>query len=63
MRLGFFTQNWILAFTTGVARTTHLLQYMRAYQVQFLGYSLIFRALRAFEKRGFCAPRMSGEPL
>ena len=63
MRLGFFTQNWILAFTTGVAHTTHLLQYMRAYQVQFLEYSLIFRALRAFEKRVFCAPRMSGEPL
>jgi len=55
MGLGFFTQNWILAFTTGVAHTT--------YQVRFLGYSLIFRALRAFEKRGFCVPRISGEPL
>ena len=63
MGLGFFTQNWILAFTTGVVHTTHLLQDMRAYQVRFLGSSLIFRALRAFEKRGFCASRISGEPL
>ena len=54
MGLGFFTQNWILAFPTGAAHTTHLLQDMRAYKVRVLGYSLIFRASSAFEQRDFC---------
>ena len=52
--LGYFTQNWILALTTGAAHTAHLLQDMRAYKVRVLGYSLISRASSAFEQRDFC---------
>ena len=61
MGLVFFTQNWILAFTTGVAHTTHLLQDMRAYKVRVLGYSLISRAFRSFEQRGFCTTKVHFE--
>ena len=61
MGLGFFTQNWILAFTTGTAHTTHLLQDMRAYKVRVLGYSLISRAFRSFEQRGFCTTKVHFE--
>ena len=61
MGLGFFTQNWILAFTTGAAHTTHLLQDMRAYKVRVLGYSLISRAFRSFEQRGFCTTKVHFE--
>ena len=57
--LGFFTQNWILAVTTGVAHMAHLIQDMRAYHVRILGYSFISRALHAFEQRGFCSPTVS----
>ena len=57
--LGILTQNWILAFTTGAAHMAHLIQDMRAYHVRILGYSLISRALRAFEQRNFCGPMPS----
>ena len=57
--LGFFTQNWILAFTTGVAHTTHLLKDMRAYKLRLLGYSFISRYPRAFEGLNFCIPKLS----
>ena len=43
MGLGFFTQNWILALTTGVAHSIHFLQDIRAYKVRLLGYSFIYR--------------------
>ena len=59
MGLGFFTQNWILALTTGVAHTTHLLQDMRAYKVRLLGYSFISRYSRAFEQHDFCGSKAS----
>ena len=59
MGLGIFTQNWILALTTGAAHTSHLLQDMRAYQVRILGYSLISRYLRAFEQLDFCGSKPS----
>lgn len=59
--LGFFTQNWILALTTGAAHTAHLLQDMRAYKVRLLGYSLISRAFRSFEQRGFCTTKVHFE--
>ena len=55
----YFTQNWILALTTGAAHTSHLLQNMRAYQVRILGYSLISRYLRAFEQLDFCGSKPS----
>ena len=58
---GVFTQNWILALTTGGAHTVHLLQDMRAYKVRILGYSLISRASRSFEQRGFCATKVLNE--
>ena len=57
--IGYFTQNWILALTTGAAHTSHLLQDMRAYQVRILGYSLISRYLRAFEQLDFCGSKPS----
>ena len=57
--IGYFTQNWILALTTGAAHTSHLLQDMRAYQVRILGYSLISRYLRAFEQLDFCMSKPS----
>ena len=57
--IGYFTQNWILALTTGAAHTSHLLQDMRAYQVRILGYSLISRYLRAFEQLDFCRSKPS----
>ena len=57
--IGYFTQNWILALTTGAAHTSHLLQNMRAYQVRILGYSLISRYLRAFEQLDFCGSKPS----
>jgi len=56
---GFFTQNWILAVTTGVAHMAHLIQDMRAYHVRILGYSFISRAFHTFEQRGFCSPTVS----
>jgi hypothetical protein len=59
MGLGFVTQNWILAFTTGVAHTTHLLQDMRAYKVRLLGYSFISRYSQAFEQHDFCDSKPS----
>ena len=55
----YFTQNWILALTTGAAHTSHLLQDMRAYQVRILGYSLISRYFRAFEQLDFCGSKPS----
>ena len=57
--IGYFTQNWILALTTGAAHTSHLLQDMRAYQVRILGYSLISRYFRAFEQLDFCGSKPS----
>jgi len=54
-------QNWILALTTGAAHTVHLLQDMRAYKVRVLGYSLISRASRSFEQRGFCTTKVLNE--
>ena len=58
---GVFTQNWILALTSGAAHSAHLLQDMRAYKVRFLGYSLISRASRSFEQRGFCTTKVLNE--
>lgn len=58
--LGIFTQNWILAFTTGAAHMAHLIQDMRTYHVRILGYSLISRAFHAFEQRNFCSPTVTG---
>ena len=55
--LGFFIQDWILALTTGAAHTAHLLQDMQAYKVRVLGYSLISRAFRSFDQRGFCTTK------
>ena len=57
--LGFFTQNWILAVTTGVAHMAHLIQDMRTYHVRVLGYSFISRSFHAFEQRRFCSPTVS----
>ena len=57
--IGYFTQNWILAFTTGTGHTIHLLQDMRAYQVRLLGYSFISRYFRAFEQLNFCGSKPS----
>ena len=59
--LGIFTQNWILALTTGTAHNAHLLQDLRAYIVRVLGYSLIPRAFRSFEQRGFCTTKVHFE--
>ena len=53
--LGYFSQNWILAFTTALAHMAHLIQDMHTYKVRLLGYSFISRALHAFEQRGFCS--------
>ena len=58
---GVFTQNWILALTSGAAHSAHLLQDMRAYKVRVLGYSLISRASRSFEQRGFCTTKVLNE--
>ena len=57
--LGFYTQNWILSVTTGVAHFAHLIQDMRAYHVRILGYSFISRAFNAFKQKGFCSPKLS----
>ena len=57
--LGFFAQNWILAFTTGLAHMAHLIQDLYTYHVRVLGYSFISRAIHAFEQRGFCSPTVS----
>jgi NADH:ubiquinone oxidoreductase subunit 6 (subunit J) len=57
--IGYFTQNWILALTTGAAHASHLLQDMRANQVRILGYSLISRYFCAFEQLDFCGSKPS----
>ena len=57
--LGFFSQNWILAVTTGGAHMAHLIQDMRAYNVRLLGYSFISRAFHAFEQQRFCSSSVS----
>jgi len=51
--LGLLTQNWILAFTTGVAHMVHLLQDMRSNHMRIVAYSVIFRALHRFQRPDF----------
>ena len=47
--LGFFTQNWILAFTTGAAHMAHLIQDLLSYRnKRIVEFSLIGRALHRF---------------
>ncbi len=48
MTIGLFSQNWILAFGTGIAHAAHLFQDMRTNHVRLIGYSLIMRAVRRF---------------